>query len=583
VTSDPKEFAANVEQTMAEAVALPSDCVAALSAAGYRNFFTFLQLTSFLQDVAPNQLELSVRSRNCLVAAEITSLRELLLLTKGKLLRLGNMGVKSLLNVGAALQAFTDSPMFRESLGSFLENRQSVLLPRERAFERETASAVEMLGLQVANGWGAPPNIEGDLDAPVLVLDLPARAVSLMHALSVGTVRDLLRIPPKRLLSELNCGRKTLSEIQARLSHYLSHGVDHDSSITGFKSFVEQQLSRLDDRSRSILRDRHGLWDDICETLQEIGDKFNLTRERIRQIEVKAKRRLRNTAAIEFKRFVQRKLMSHFGNDEHSGVISDSALPRLFADDCTEEEATVGIEFIIDLLGSNEKLFGPFMSRPEPGIYAAGLHIHTLYLTAVERIRSILTSKRTALKIDEVLSSATAGFENADLFFRKVMEVSPSFRVINNRFVVCSDWPLYSTKTTSALCRVALSVSGKPLHFREIAARIVQLNPDMSSVNIRTVHNELVKRSDLFVNVGEGTYALLEWGLKRPPYLKDALIRILSESSYPVQYWYIEQKMRTISAYKPTSIRMTLDLNPKIFKKYDGDQYSLVAGHRTSG
>jgi len=41
-----------------------------------------------------------------------------------------------------------------------------------------------------------------------------------------------------------------------------------------------------------VLKLRFGLDDDQPQTLQEIGDKLNLTRERIRQIEQKAKRKL---------------------------------------------------------------------------------------------------------------------------------------------------------------------------------------------------------------------------------------------------------------------------------------------------
>jgi RNA polymerase primary sigma factor len=53
-------------------------------------------------------------------------------------------------------------------------------------------------------------------------------------------------------------------------------------------------LSELSDRERSVLLLRFGLEDDRPRTLEEIGKEFNVTRERIRQIEAKALRKLRH-------------------------------------------------------------------------------------------------------------------------------------------------------------------------------------------------------------------------------------------------------------------------------------------------
>jgi RNA polymerase primary sigma factor len=57
---------------------------------------------------------------------------------------------------------------------------------------------------------------------------------------------------------------------------------------------VDEVLSSLSPREARILRMRFGLDDNRPYTLEEVGAKFGLTRERIRQIEGKALRRLRN-------------------------------------------------------------------------------------------------------------------------------------------------------------------------------------------------------------------------------------------------------------------------------------------------
>ena len=58
---------------------------------------------------------------------------------------------------------------------------------------------------------------------------------------------------------------------------------------------VERALAKLSEREAEVIRLYFGIDNDEPLTLEEIGDKFNLTRERVRQIKEKAIRRLRNT------------------------------------------------------------------------------------------------------------------------------------------------------------------------------------------------------------------------------------------------------------------------------------------------
>ncbi|MDO8634621.1 MAG: sigma factor-like helix-turn-helix DNA-binding protein, partial [Dehalococcoidia bacterium] len=53
-------------------------------------------------------------------------------------------------------------------------------------------------------------------------------------------------------------------------------------------------LATLNDREQKVLRLRFGLADGRSRTLEEVGKEFSVTRERIRQIEAKALRRLRH-------------------------------------------------------------------------------------------------------------------------------------------------------------------------------------------------------------------------------------------------------------------------------------------------
>lgn len=56
---------------------------------------------------------------------------------------------------------------------------------------------------------------------------------------------------------------------------------------------ITYALQSLNQRERTIIELRYGLHDGYCHTLEELSEQFRLTRERIRQIEVKALRTLR--------------------------------------------------------------------------------------------------------------------------------------------------------------------------------------------------------------------------------------------------------------------------------------------------
>ncbi len=68
---------------------------------------------------------------------------------------------------------------------------------------------------------------------------------------------------------------------------------DQESSRRILRDQVNSILNDLSEKERKILEMRHGLNDGITHTLEEVGREFNVTRERIRQIEAKAHEKIR--------------------------------------------------------------------------------------------------------------------------------------------------------------------------------------------------------------------------------------------------------------------------------------------------
>ena len=70
--------------------------------------------------------------------------------------------------------------------------------------------------------------------------------------------------------------------------------VEDTAFADSLKEDLQKVLGTLRPREEQVMRLRFGLDDGRAETLQEVGDKFGITRERIRQIEKRALRRLRH-------------------------------------------------------------------------------------------------------------------------------------------------------------------------------------------------------------------------------------------------------------------------------------------------
>jgi RNA polymerase primary sigma factor len=76
---------------------------------------------------------------------------------------------------------------------------------------------------------------------------------------------------------------------------------DNPSEMTAYsllKERLRDVLHTLTDREQEVLTLRFGLQDGYSRTLEEVGRKFNVTRERIRQIEAKALRKMRHPTRL---------------------------------------------------------------------------------------------------------------------------------------------------------------------------------------------------------------------------------------------------------------------------------------------
>ena len=124
--------------------------------------------------------------------------------------------------------------------------------------------------------------------------DPSAEEISEEMGMPVDKVREILKIAQEPVSLETPIGE----EEDSHLGDFIP---DEDASepaeaayYTMLKEQLTEVLSTLTPREEKVLRLRFGIEDGRTRTLEEVGKEFNVTRERIRQIEAKALRKLRH-------------------------------------------------------------------------------------------------------------------------------------------------------------------------------------------------------------------------------------------------------------------------------------------------
>ena len=112
--------------------------------------------------------------------------------------------------------------------------------------------------------------------------------------ISVERVREIMKIAQEPVSLETPIGEEEDSHLGDFIEDQDAPAPAEAASFMLLKEQLEEVLDTLTEREERVLRLRFGLDDGRARTLEEVGQNFGVTRERIRQIEAKALRKLRH-------------------------------------------------------------------------------------------------------------------------------------------------------------------------------------------------------------------------------------------------------------------------------------------------
>jgi hypothetical protein len=325
---------------------------------------------------------------------------------------------------------------------------------------------------------------------------------------------------------------------------------------------VKHLLADVADRAREVLIFRFGLGTSASrETLEAIGERWGITRERVRQIEAAGLESVRGSktfkqAAASFDEL--RAYMSTLGDELLNGLAVD-------------EKARNRFRFLL-VTGS------AFFRERETDEFYARWHVD--HATA-EKVHAALTRLYATLSDTDVLAEG----EMMDKFLDELKSVNDAYKneEVLKRWLSLSktissnplaEWgrkeaPSIRTKGIRDYAYLVIKRAGSPMHFSEVAKTISKLFA--KEAHVATTHNELIKDAR-FVLVGRGLYALSEWGYQ-PGVVRD-VIRLVLEKQPGLTREKVIDEVKKVRYVKDNTILVNLN-DPKHFVRSKSGTYTV--------
>lgn len=311
------------------------------------------------------------------------------------------------------------------------------------------------------------------------------------------------------------------------------------------------------DREREILFDRFGIGKN-AKTLHSIGQKYGVTRERIRQIVNNAVRKIqKNCESPDTKVKIEKIEAAVSAN---GGLVTKELLfTKLTGEDKLEQNA---VKFVTSLSTNLEPIKESNTLRQgwaEKSIKSSKIK------NVAKKATDLLKEKNTVMSTGEIAKSIG---EDESQLKAILTDVKAVMQTDGNGWGLAS-WPHVNPKSIRDKSKYIMVRHGKPIHYAELTKKI----GDMGTKNVtkQSVHNELIKNAD-FVLVGRGIYALTEWGYE-PGVVEEVIVAVLAEAGKPLHKDEIIVKVLEKRIVKASTI--ILNLQKPRFKRVGKAVYTI--------
>ncbi len=333
-------------------------------------------------------------------------------------------------------------------------------------------------------------------------------------------------------------------------------------------TLIEKALKVVDQpREQEIITRRFGL-NGAKETLEQIGERLDITRERVRQLEKAALIRLKiasEKGEIEHLAEIEKALIRNLAE---SGRISKTqALADHYLEKSANAQEVSNILFIAEI--SSKLVVIQENDKYHSAIANAEYGDERKIKTAIDEIVNIIKKNKSPMTLDEL--DAKLSYEHPSQI-EAIASISKLLASLNGIWGL-EKWPSVNPKNIRDKIFVILGAKKEPMHFSEIAEEIRKSDFSRKDVTTQAIHNELIK-DKRFVLIGRGIYALDDWGFKKGT-VADTIAAVLKEAGEPLYRDEIVKRVLEKRKVKETTVLLNLQ-SKKEFVRVAKATYTLA-------
>ncbi|QQR84001.1 hypothetical protein IPJ72_02275 [Candidatus Peregrinibacteria bacterium] len=327
---------------------------------------------------------------------------------------------------------------------------------------------------------------------------------------------------------------------------------------------IKDMFLVLTDKERDVIVRRFSLDNKPRQTLDKIGRHYQVTRERIRQIENIALNKLRRTVSNTKLRLVNR-LAKQF-IEKQGGVMLESEVISTMLNSIYSPSQMDGSIITLSLNCDSDLRRSSRTSTSEAFWYFKEIPLSHIRKIADSSV-ALLKKHGDVMSEDQMVSAIKAlnAFKGKLLSNQLILScISTDKRVkeVDGKWGLM-EWRHVNPRSIRDKAIIVLQDARKPLHFVEIANRIAETGFDRKMVTIQAVHNELIRYSQ-FVLVGRGLYALNSWGYE-PGTVSDVIEKLLEDNG-PMSKKSIVEAVLSQRKVKVGTISLNLQKNPQFIR-----------------
>lgn len=375
-----------------------------------------------------------------------------------------------------------------------------------------------------------------------------------------------------------------------------------DYTLAEFNPFEVKKeiLSHLKPRESDVLIKRFGLDGQERKTLEEIGNLYTITRERVRQIEITAIKKLlainKNNALVDSPIKVITQILDENGGateqDRLINQIIDLTSTKIEREVLQDKKELFSVKNFF-IFGLNHLWVNNFKKISSDNDFCLGWRLsgHSVDLIKglfaatikiIDETGKPLSGKELIKKIKETVfwqekyaPHLSAELDSGQVEHLILGQLALSLNIKANIFKEWgkNSWSLIRPKRMTDKIYLIFKQQHKPLHFRDITKYINDAKFDNKKAYPPTIHNELIldKR---YVLIGRGIYALAEWGYF-PGTVAEVIVKILKGGETPLTRDKIVELTLKQRWVNKATVHLALT-NKELFIRQSNGTYGLI-------